>query len=49
VVTIADFYGMQHPRLAQSRNDLLFAWTASDQDGSSRVRTARASLGAVSK
>ena len=49
VVTIASFFGMQHPRLAQSRNELLFAWTEYGQDGSPRVRTARASLGAVSK
>jgi len=43
-VAIADISGSQYPRLAQSRGELLFAWTAVPP----RVRTARASLGAPS-
>jgi hypothetical protein len=35
---------MQNPRLAQGRDELLFAWTESNSAGSSHVRTARASL-----
>jgi hypothetical protein len=46
--TVANVPGMQNPRLAQGRDELLFAWTESGNDGSSRVRTARASLGPLS-
>ena len=46
-VAIADVSG-GYPRLAQSRGELLFAWTETDGRASTRVRTARASLGALS-
>jgi BNR repeat-like domain len=48
-VTIATFFGMQHPRLAQTRNELLFAWNESGQDGLPRLRSGKASVSAISK
>lgn len=45
---IANVSGMQHPQLAQGRDEVVFAWTEAGNDGPSLVRTARASIGAVS-
>lgn len=45
-VTVADVDRSEYPRLVQGRGELLFAWTETEKD-SSRVRTARASLGAI--
>ena len=48
-VRIADTTGTRYPRLGRAGNELLFAWTASDND-QPRVRTARAMLpGAAAK
>lgn len=48
-VTVANVSGMQHPQLAQGRDELVFAWTEAGKNGPPVVRTARASLGAVSR
>ena len=42
-VAIAEAGGTRYPRIARSGNDILFAWTETE-NGSPRVRTARASL-----
>jgi len=42
-VTVADTSGTRYPRLALAGNDLLFAWTATEND-SPRVKVARAPL-----
>jgi hypothetical protein len=42
-VIVADVAGRDYPRLAQARNELLFAWTETG-NGVSHVRTARAAL-----
>ena len=44
-VRVADSTGTRYPRLAQAGDELLFAWTDTD-NGQPRVRTARASLAA---
>jgi hypothetical protein len=43
-VTIADTEGSRYPRVMRYRDELLFSWTETGE-GSSRVRTARASIG----
>ena len=42
-ITVADVAGGDYPRLAQGRDELLFAWTEIE-NGASHVRTARAAL-----
>ncbi len=42
-VAVADISGTRYPRLVRAGGELLMAWTASE-NGTSRVRTARASL-----
>lgn len=42
-ITVAEVAGRDYPRLAQGREELLFAWTDTRTDGS-QVRTARAAL-----
>lgn len=46
-VTVTAMAGTRYPRLAQDRDELLFAWTEAE-GGSSRVRTARALLAPAS-
>jgi hypothetical protein len=42
-IIVADVAGSDYPRLAQGRDELLFAWTETG-NGVSHVRSARAAL-----